>query len=374
MDPFSLAWQPLRLWFGEGAIGRVGEALDELGCRRALLVRTPSQRVQAESLITRHPEGIAAQFGAAVKHTPVQVTETALALARTQNVDCLIALGGGSAIGLTKALAVRTQWPQIAIPTTYSGSEMTDILGETDAGEKRTRRAASIRPRVVIYDPDLTLALPIEASVTSGLNALAHAAEALYAVDAQPLASLMAEEGLRALAHSLPVLVRAPRDRSARSAALYGAWLCGSCLGSVSMALHHKLCHVLGGLFDLPHADTHAVMLPHTLAYNFTAAPFAAQRIAGALGLAGAGSQGTEIAPQIQAFAQSLGAPRSLRDLGMPEAGIALAAARALSQPYPNPRLMDLASIHALLERAWHGEDAETDHWPSPAISPQAAG
>src|SRR5207237_5575433 len=220
----------------------------------------------------------------AVMHTPVEVTEAAMARVDELQADCIVAIGGGSTVGLGKAIALRSDLPQIAIPTTYAGSEMTDILGETRAGVKTTVRSSNVLPETVIYDVDLTLSLPAKLSAMSGMNAIAHAVEALYAEDGNPIVDLMAEEGLRALAHSLPVIMSSPRDREARMLAQYGAWLCGTCLGAVAMALHHKLCHVLGGSFKLPHAETHAVLLPYTAAYNAGAAPQAMSKVARALG------------------------------------------------------------------------------------------
>src|SRR5262249_49398149 len=161
----------------------------------------------------------------------------------------------------------RTDLPQIVVPTTYAGSEMTPILGETAGGAKTTQKTLKVLPEVVIYDVELTLSLPVAISGVSGMNAIAHAIEALYAQDANPVIELMALEGIRALAGALPRIAEAPKDVEARSDALYGAWLCGVCLGSVGMALHHKLCHTLGGSFGLPHAETHTVVLPHATRY-----------------------------------------------------------------------------------------------------------
>ena len=217
-------------------------------------------------------------------HTPVEVTELALAAMKDCDADCIVSLGGGSTTGLGKALALRTGVNQLCIPTTYAGSEMTPILGETKDGLKTTVRTNDVLPETVIYDVDLTLSLPPALAATSGINAIAHAVEALYARDTNPVISLMAEEGIRALARALPAIVAKPDDREARSDALYGAWLCGVCLGTVGMALHHKLCHTLGGTFDLPHAETHTIVLPHALAYNAPAVPEAAARIARAIG------------------------------------------------------------------------------------------
>jgi alcohol dehydrogenase class IV len=281
-------------------------------------------------------------------HTPVDVTGQAMAVVAAERIDGTVAIGGGSTTGLGKAIALRTDLPQIVIPTTYAGSEMTNLLGETAGGEKKTLRDPKIRPETVIYDVDLTLGLPKGLSITSGLNAMAHAVEALYARDGNPVLSLMAEEGIRALGGALPKIAIDPAAREARSDALYGAWLCGIVLGSASVAIHHKLCHVLGGAFDLPHAATHAVILPHAIAYNAPAAPEAIARIARALGVG-------EAASGLYDMAATAGAPTALRDIGMPESGLDRAADLAVADPYWNPRPIQRDAIRALLDDAWHG-------------------
>jgi maleylacetate reductase len=265
--------------------------------------------------------------------------------------DCVIALGGGSTIGLGKAIAYRNDCTQFVIATTYAGSEVTPILGQTENGLKTTVRGASILPEVVIYDPDLTLSLPVAMSVTSGLNAIAHAVEGLYAQDRNPVTSLMALEGIRALRDALPGIVAAPDDRQARAGALYGSWLCGTVLGTVGMALHHKLCHTLGGSFDTPHAETHAILLPHTAAYNAVAAQ-------GDLAPAAALMGGT-LGGGLWDFAKSLNAPLALRDLGLSPADLDRAADIAVKNPYWNPRPVERDAIRALLEAAWHGTRPE---------------
>lgn len=281
-------------------------------------------------------------------HTPTDVTARALDQLRSTETDCLVALGGGSAIGLGKALALRTGLPQIAIPTTYAGSEATPILGQTKDGVKTTQRTLDVLPEVIIYDVALTLSLPPALSATSGLNAIAHAVEALYARDSNPVISLLAEQGIAALARALPRIVANPGDTAARSDALYGAWACGTCLGAVGMSLHHKLCHTLGGTFDLPHAQTHAVVLPHAVAYNAGHAPEAMTRIARALGC-------KDAAQGLYDLARSLGAPAGLRELGMPEQGLEQAATLAVAAPYWNPRSIEAASLGRLLRNAFHG-------------------
>src|SRR4029079_9181472 len=149
-------------------------------------------------------------------------------------------------------------------------------------------------------------------SVTSGFNAIAHAVEALYAPDASPIISLMAEEGVRSLATALPTIAEDPLGLEARSDALRGAWLCGASLGATTMSLHHKLCHILGGTFDLPHAPTHTVLLPYVAAFNLPAAPTAERALSRALT--------TDDVPKHLARASvELGAPRSLDELGLTE-------------------------------------------------------
>jgi maleylacetate reductase len=345
---------PARVIFGIGTLSQIVEEVRRLG-RRALVLSTPQQEDSARQLAATLGGLSVGIFTEATMHTPVDVTERALKTAREFDADCTVALGGGSTTGLGKAIALRTDLPQIVIPTTYAGSEMTPILGETERGAKKTIRDARVLPETVLYDVDLTLSLPASLSATSGLNAIAHCVEALYAQDANPIVSLMACEGVASLARALPRIVDKPDDRDARWQALYGAWLSGTCLGAVGMGLHHKLCHTLGGAFDLPHAETHAIVLPHAVAYNARATGPAMARIAGALGAG-------EAAMGLYDLAGRIGVRRALRDIGMPEAGVKRAAAMALANPYWNPRALDLGSIQRLIERAWSGAP------PDPAI------
>jgi maleylacetate reductase len=334
--------------FGAGRIGEVGKAVEELSAKRALVLSTAGHETLADDVMRRLGSLAAGKFAGAVMHTPVEVTEKAMARVKELKADCIVAIGGGSTIGLGKAIALRSDLPQIAIPTTYAGSEMTDILGETKEGAKTTIRSPKVLPEMVIYDVDLTLSLPDKISATSGMNALAHAVEALYAPDGNPVVSLMAEEGARALAQSLPPIMSSPRDVEARTLAQYGAWLCGACLGAVSMALHHKLCHVLGGSFNLPHAETHTVMLPYTAAYNAEAAPEAMRRIARALGA-------VDAVAGLYELKERLTGGLSLRDLGMPADGIERAARLACANPYANPRAVEFEGMRRLIEDAYEG-------------------
>jgi maleylacetate reductase len=224
---------------------------------------------------------------------------------------------------------------------------VTPILGQTEKGLKTTIRDPKILPGTVIYDPELTLGLPVAMSVTSGLNAMAHAVEALYARDRHPLSTIMATEGLKAMARALPRIVKDPRDAEGRTDALYGAWLCGWVLGQVGMALHHKICHTLGGSFDMPHSETHAVMLPHTAGFNAVAVPELMKPVADIFG----GGPG----PALHDFAKGLGAPLSLGAIGMREEDLDRAADIATQNPYWNPRPLDRDSIRAMLQAAHEG-------------------
>lgn len=348
MHAFVYTALPSKVLFGFGTLDKVADEVRMLGCRRALVLSTPQQVAQAEDLAAKLGDLSVGTFTQATMHTPVAITEQALDVVRERQADCTVALGGGSTTGLGKAIALRTDLPQIVVPTTYAGSEATPILGETEAGRKTTQRTLKVLPELIVYDVDLTLTLPTGLTVTSGMNAIAHAVEALYSPDANPLISLLAMEGIAALARALPAIVRAPTDRDARSDALYGAWACGVCLGSVGMALHHKLCHVLGGSLDLPHAETHTVVLPHAVAYNEFAAAEALRPVARILGASTA-------ADGLSDLARRLGAPVALKDLGMPPEGIERAAELAVASPYPNPRPLEREAVRALLEDAFHG-------------------
>ena len=343
MNPFIYSALPTRVIFGRGKIAEAAAEAKRLGMKRPLVITTKHQ-ADSGNVIVAATGGFG--FAGAAMHTPIDVTEQAMAVLKEQGCDGTIALGGGSSTGLGKAIALRTDLPQLVIPTSYAGSEMTNILGETQGGAKTTKRDPKIQPETVIYDPDLLDTLPDNFAVTSGMNAIAHAVEGLYAVDGNPIVSLMAEEGIRALAEALPL------SKLGHDEALYGAWLCGTVLGSVSMALHHKLCHVLGGSFDLPHAETHTVILPHATSYNAPGSPIAMGRIAKALGAQSA-------AGGLYDLAKRLRAPLTLKELGMPESGLDKVADIAAANPYSNPTPIERQAIRKLLDDAFHGRRPE---------------
>ncbi|EHP41103.1 iron-containing alcohol dehydrogenase [Cupriavidus basilensis OR16] len=350
MQPFVHETHGARVVFGGGARQFLPRELEQLGMHRVLVLTTPEQVELGQQIAGILEERCVGVYAKAVMHVPADVARSAIDTARTLGADGCVAAGGGSTIGLAKAIALESDLPIIALPTTYAGSEMTPLYGITDAGLKKAGRDWRVMPRGVIYDPELTLTLPVALSMTSGMNAIAHAAEALYARDGNPIYSLMAEEGIRALAGALPRLRRASADIDARSDALYGAWLCGTVLGNVQMGVHHKLCHTLGGSFNLPHAEVHTVILPYALAYNADAAPQAMVRIAKALG--------RESGPAgLRELGESLAAPRSLREIGMPADGLDRAADLVVETPYPNPRRIERGPILELLQRAYEGAE-----------------
>jgi maleylacetate reductase len=344
---FTFPGLTTRVVFGSGTLSQVGDEVRRLGHKRALILSTPHQLGQAQALADTLGPLAAGLFSGAVMHTPTDVTDQAVAAFRDAGADCVVSLGGGSTTGLGKAIATRTGADQVVIPTTYAGSEMTNILGETAGGEKTTRRDPSIQPEVVIYDVDLTLGLPVGLTMTSALNAIAHAMEAFYAPDRNPVVEAMCRDAMLAFQRALPVLKVDPLNAQARSDALYAAWCCSTALGQVSMALHHKLAHVLGGSFNMPHAETHAVLLPHTTAFNAASVPDLLAPISEVFGApAGAG---------LWDFAASIGAPLRLADLGLTEPDLDRAAEIALKNAYWNPRPFDRGDIRNLLQAAYEG-------------------
>jgi alcohol dehydrogenase class IV len=345
MGRFTYVAMPTRVVFGAGTVAELAAEVARLGAKRVLLLSTPGRAGMVRSVAK--DLNVAGVFDQAVMHTPIAAVEAARAMAKSVDADCCIAIGGGSTIGFGKAIALTSSLPVVAVPTTYSGSEMTNIWGIAEGGAKKTGRDVRVLPKAVIYDPELTLDLPPATSAASGMNAIAHCAEALYAHDGNPIVSLMAEEGIRALAAALPIIAEAPRDLEARTSALYGSWLAGMTIATTGNGLHHKLCHVLGG-FGLPHAETHSVILPHALRYNSVAGE-AMRRIARALH--------AEDAPGgIWELEQRLGLALRLADIGMKEADLERAARIAVQAPYPNPRPVEFAPVRELLQNAFEGK------------------
>jgi maleylacetate reductase len=337
-----------RVVFGAGTATRslVGE-VERLGAQRVLLIATHAEAELAERLASALP--VSGRFHDVRPHVPAEVAEAARALARKIDADLLLCVGGGSTTGTAKAVALTTGLPILAVPTTYAGSEATPVWGMTESRRKTTGTDPVVLPRVIVYDPELSVSLPVGLGVASGLNAMAHCVDSLWAPRANPLLGVTATEGIRALASALRGIVADGDDLDARAGCLYGAYLSAATFAGAGSGLHHKICHVLGGAYDLPHAETHAVVLPHVLAYNADDAPEAAARVAGALGT-------EEAVAGLVALYDDLGAPRALRDLGLRQDQIEEATALVVdAAPADNPRAVRADSIRRLLRRAWAG-------------------
>ncbi|WP_242904987.1 maleylacetate reductase [Actinomadura terrae] len=346
---FSYDALPMRVRFGSGSLASLPDEIARLEVRRALVLCSPRRPEEGEAVAAALGGRSAGVLAEARMHVPVEVARRARDEAARLGADCCVVVGGGSAIGLGKAVALEHGLPVVAVPTTYSGSEMTPGWGLTENGRKRTGNDPRVLPRSVLYDPDLTLGLPVDVSVTSGFNAVAHAVEALYAPDRSPVISLMAQEGVRAMAAALPAVAADGADLDARTRALYASWLCGACLGTTTTGLHHKVCHALGGTLDLPHAPTHTIVLPYALAYNQASAPDAVEALSRAL-------DASDPARRLHELAGSLGAPRSLRELGMAESDIDPIAAQVVDARPANPAPVTLDGVTRLLRAAWSGE------------------
>ena len=344
---------PMRVVFGAGSLADVPAEVDRLGASRVLLVAGGPEAAYADLLADALGNRLAGRFSDVVMHVPVEVARSAADAAATSGADLVVCVGGGSSTGAAKAIALASGLPILAVPTTYAGSEMTTIWGLTENGVKTTGRDPRVQPRVVVYDPELTLSLPADLSAASGMNAMAHLIEGLYAPGASPITTLVAEEGVRALASALPAVVADPTDIEARSKALYGAWLAGWTLGVAGMGIHHKICHVVGGNYDLPHAGVHSAVLPYAMAYNSAHAADAMARAHRAL--AAAGITSPDAAGGIWQLEQAIGAPTSLAAVGLAESDIDEAADAVYATPMINPRPADRGAIEVLLRDAWAG-------------------
>lgn len=333
--------------------------VERLGATRLMLVAGASSASFADEVAARLP--VVLRWQEVVQHVPLGLAERARVAATRARVDLVACVGGGSAVGLAKAVALTTHVPIVAVPTTYAGSEATAVWGLTEDRTKRTGTDPLVLPRTVVYDSDLTLDLPVDLSVASGLNALAHCVDSLWADGADPINQTLALEGARALAEGLPTVVADPRSRDGRDRCLYGAYLAAVAFASAGSGLHHKICHVLGGTWDLPHAATHAVVLPHVLALNAPAVPELAARLAAALGTPAGEDPGPAAVAGLERLRDAVSPPRSLREIGMPEDGLDEAVRRVLAVvPPANPVAVTADDVHSLLRAAWEGADPTT--------------
>ena len=337
----------------------LAEEVGRLGGTRLMLVAGPSAAPFADEVAARLP--VVLRWDEVVQHVPMELAERARAAAGEEEVDLVVCVGGGSAVGLAKAVALTAHVPVVAVPTTYAGSEATAVWGLTEDRTKRTGTDPVVLPRTVIYDSDLTLDLPLDLSVTSGLNALAHCVDSLWAERADPINQALALEGARALAQGLPTVAADPRGRDGRDRCLYGAYLAAVAFASAGSGLLHPICHVLGGTWDLPHAATHAVVLPHVLALNAPAVPELTARLATALGTQAGEDPGPAAVAALEMLREAVSPPRSLREIGMPEDGLDEAVRRVLAVVPPgNPVAVTADDVHSLLRAAWEGADPTT--------------
>jgi alcohol dehydrogenase class IV len=340
---------PQRVVFAPGeAVRVVTDEVTRLGAGRVMLVAAPSAAALTAALTDGLP--VVHVHDEVVRHVPVEVAEQARKAARESAADALVCVGGGSATGLAKAVALTSGLPIVAVPTTYAGSEATNVWGLTRGTTKTTGADPRVLPRTVVYDASLLLTLPARLSVASGLNALAHCVDAMWGPRADPIDRALAGEAVRALCDGLPEVRDRPDRLPGHEQTLYGAYLAAVSFASAGSGLHHKICHVLGGMFDLPHAQTHAAVLPHVLAFNAPGAPEAERRIAEALGSAHA-------VEGLAALHARLDAPTALKELGMPEDGIARAVGPVLAAvPDGNPTPVTPDRLTALLRAAWEGD------------------
>ncbi|MGZ4571579.1 MAG: maleylacetate reductase [Blastococcus sp.] len=334
-----------RVLIGPGARHRVADEATRIGAQRILLVATPSAGTAADRLAGDLGARLAARFDRPAQHTPVEVTAGAMTLVASARVDGVVALGGGSAIGLAKAVSARTGIPQIAVPTTYAGSEVTPVLGETENGVKTTRRDPALAPGTVVYDPELTVSMPSGLTRTSAMNALAHAVEALWAPDATAVTDALATEAVGGILGALPEVLADPAGLPGRGRLQAAGWLAGLCLAQTRMGLHHQLAHALGGAFDLPHAELHTMLLAHVMAFDLPSAPAAAARLHRIAG--------PDPVAAVSALARAHEGPTTLAELGVPRTALRGIAERVVAQPYPNPRPLDVNAVTELLDEAW---------------------
>ncbi|HEY5855443.1 MAG TPA: maleylacetate reductase [Aldersonia sp.] len=338
-----------RVLFGSGrAAENLAAEVDRLGAERVMVIAAPTETAVAQQ-VTRNID-VAVRHDDVAPHVPIGNAEKARAVATENSIDLLVCVGGGSTTGLAKAVAMTSGLPIVAVPTTYAGSEATNVWGLTEAARKTTGVDDAVLPVTVIYDANLTLSLPVGLSVASGLNGMAHCIDSMWAPRTDPINRALAGEGIRALAEGLPAIKDNPQDPIGREQALYGAYLSAVAFASAGSGLHHKICHVLGGAYDLPHAQTHATLLPYVLAFNAPAAPEAENRIAAAFGT------GTAVAG-LDALRTALDAPRALKDYGFDEANIGEAVDLILPVvPASNPRPVTAADLEALLRAAHAGQ------------------
>lgn len=338
-----------RVLFGAGAaVENTETAVADLAAERVLLIADAFAMELADAIAARTP--VVERIHDIAQHVPAGRADAATALAEGCAADAIVTIGGGSSTGLAKIVALRTGLPIVAVPTTFAGSEATNVWGLTTELRKETGSDPRVLPKSIVYDVMLSTGLPARLAVSSGLNALAHAVDSFWAPRVDPINRALGTEGMAALIPGLRVLAADPEDLDARERVLFGAYLAAVAFASAGSAMHHKICHALGGAFDLPHAELHSIVLPYVAAFNMPAAPDAEARVSAALG-------GGPAATGLWQLREDLGAPRSLAEIGMREEDIALGAELAVAAiPASNPRPVERSELEALIRAAWAGE------------------
>lgn len=349
MNEFRFQSLPWNIVSGVNSIHSLPAELESMGLTRALVLCTPAQHAEGQRVVDLLENKAVGLYDKAAMHVPMATVDEALQLRAQLAADCSVAIGGGSTTGLGKALALKTGLKNIVIPTSYAGSEMTNVWGITQDGRKTTGRDNRVVPDLTIYDPTLTLTMPPSFAASSGLNAIAQAAVNIATDNVSPMVEALALEAVRRLAGALPVVLEDPDNLEARAQAQIGASMAGSALGTGTTGLHHRLCHTFGGTFGTPHAETHTVLLPYSIAYNSKAAAAGTAKLAQALNCANAPDG-------LQALAKRLGAPSSLAQLNIKKTDLDRAAQLTLSSPLQNPEPVTVESVRHLLEYAFEGK------------------
>jgi alcohol dehydrogenase class IV len=339
---------PNKVFFGEGSFSTVAKLLANYD--KAFVIAGERQAACVQQLIDELGKERVIHFSNIVQHVPVELVEQARQQQVQAQTNVLVAIGGGSAIGLAKALALQNEHDIIAVPTTYAGSEMTNIWGLTTTAGKTTGRDMKVLPKYVVYDPMFTANMPTSLAATSAMNAMAHLMEAVYAHDTNPITYGYALDGMRKLREGLELLATTKQMTIQINQLLqYGSFIAGKALCDVSMSLHHKLAHVLGGTFGLAHADVHTVLQAYVLEYQWDALSSSVQQdFKEAL-------QHPYPPVALQTLAKNVKAPTQLKEIGFTEKDIDKAVDTVLAKPYANPKPITKAGLEQLLQNALGG-------------------
>lgn len=339
---------PSSIIFGAGTLSRVAEAVEAHGARRAVVVSTPGRQGLAQRVVSLLGDRCCGIIPEAVSQVPIELARRGRKLAAEMEADCIVSVGGGASVGLGKGIGLEYAKPIVAIPTTYSGSEMTGFCGITIDGVKRMHKSLDMLASTVIYDPELSVGLPLDVSMASAMNALAHCVDSVYVSTISPIILSAAHEGAAVLMHAMPRVAANPSDIAARTDLLYGAYLAGAALTG-GFAYQHGVAHTLGGSFGIAHGLSHALVLPHVASYNMRHAPGQLGRLARSMGV-------PAIGPAIFDILKTVGLPTSLAEVGFRESDIERAAAITVETDNGlNPGPVSIDDVRALLKDALEG-------------------